>query len=267
MTEKYFLIGSKKHLAYLDLAGSGVPLLLIHGLMVSGAMYQPILSILNGHHRLIVPDLRGHGHSSALPGPSSVEQLASDLAHLLDELQVDAVHVLGYSQGGAVAQQFAHTHPRRVKSLILACTFSCNVLSRREQIEARLSPWLVRLLGVRRMGRLAINHSGGQPVSPETAHWLEEIIATQTTANMVAAIESMNTFDSRQWLHQIVCPTLVIAGAEDEAVPLTHSQRLAEGIPNTHLQVIEGAGHFLIFTHTDSFVQAMEAFLASVNNN
>src|SRR5574342_386370 len=99
-------------------SGAGTPLLLIHGLMVSGEMYQPVLPALATHYRVIVPDLRGHGHSGALPGPYSVEQLARDLAQLLDDLQVDAADILGYSQGGAVAQQFAHDYPRLVRGLV-----------------------------------------------------------------------------------------------------------------------------------------------------
>ncbi len=263
VTQKYFLIGNDKHLAYLDLHGDGPPLLLIHGLIVSGAMYQPVLPALNSHHRVIVPDLREHGRSGALPGPYSVEQLASDLAHLLDELQVDVVHVLGYSQGGAVAQQFAHTYPERVDRLVLACTFAYNMLSRREQLEGMLLPWLVRILGVRRMGRLASEMGGGQHLSPETAGWLEEIIAANNKANMVAGVEAMKAFDSRQWLHQILCPTLVIAGAEDEAVPPAHAKMLAPGIPNAQLHMIDGAGHFLIFTHTNILIETLEAFLTA----
>jgi pimeloyl-ACP methyl ester carboxylesterase len=263
MAQRHFLTVNNMRLAYLDFGGAGTPLLLIHGLMVSGAMYEPVLPALAMHHHLIVPDLRGHGRSSALPGPYRVEQLVHDLVQLLDDLQIDAVNVLGYSQGGAVAQQFAHDYPKRVRGLVLACTFAYNMLSRRERLEGMLAPWLVRILGVRQMGKLAIDNGGGEHVPPETAHWLQEIIAANDKARMVAAIKAMKTFDSRSWLHQITSPTLVIAGRQDEAVPLAHAQMLAQGIPGAQLRVIDGAGHFLIFTHTDIFVQAVEAFLAT----
>jgi 3-oxoadipate enol-lactonase len=81
---------------------------------------------------------------------------------------------------------------------------------------------------------------------------------------MVAAVEAMNAFDSRAWLQQITCPTLVIAGAEDTAVPLAHAQMLAQGIPGAELRVVDGAGHTLIWTHTGIFVQTVEAFLTFV---
>jgi pimeloyl-ACP methyl ester carboxylesterase len=84
---------------------------------------------------------------------------------------------------------------------------------------------------------------------------------------MVAAVEAMNAFDSRPWLHQIRCPTLVIAGAEDTAVPLAHAHMLAQGIPGAQLRIVDGAGHFLLWTHPDVVVHTTEAFLATVHSN
>jgi 3-oxoadipate enol-lactonase len=196
-----------------------------------------------------------------------VEQLAHDLAQLLDDLQVDAAHILGYSQGGAVAQQFARDYPRRVYGLVLGCTFAYNMLSRRERLEGILSPWFVRILGMRRVARLMSSGvGGGQRLAPERARWFQAILSANDTARMVAAVKAMTAFDSRPWLQQIACPTLVIAGAEDTAVPLAHAHMLAQGIPGAQLRVVDGAGHTLIWTHTDIFVQAVEAFLASVNH-
>jgi pimeloyl-ACP methyl ester carboxylesterase len=250
---------------FVQQSGAGTPLLLIHGLMASGAMFQPVLPAFATHYRVIVPDLRGHGRSGALPGPYRVEQLAHDLTPLLDDLQVEAADILGYSQGGAVAQQFARDYPKRVRCLVLACTFAYNMLSRRERLEGILSPWMVRILGLRRLARLVIDGTGGSRLPPENARWLEGILSANDKARMVAAVEAMNAFDSRPWLDQITCPTLVIAGAEDTAVPLAHAQMLAQGIPDALLRVVDGAGHTLIYTHTDIFLQAVEAFLASVN--
>src|SRR5512147_1905779 len=85
--------------------GSGPPLLLVHGLMVTGEMFEPVIEHFSARHRLIVPDLRGHGRSRGLLPPYTVAQIASDLSRLLDHLGVDSAAVLGYSQGGAIAQQ------------------------------------------------------------------------------------------------------------------------------------------------------------------
>ena len=65
------------------------------------------------------------------------------------------------------------------------------------------------------------------------------------------------------WLHQITCPTLALAGAEDTAVPLAHAHMLAQGIPGAQLRIVDGAGHFLLWTHPDAVVHTTEAFLAT----
>src|ERR1041384_3916068 len=92
-------------LLYFTERGSGPPLLLVHGLMVTGDMFEPVIEHLAIRHRVIVPDLRGHGRSRGLPPPYHAAQLASALARLLDHLDIDSAAVLGYSQGGAIAQQ------------------------------------------------------------------------------------------------------------------------------------------------------------------
>jgi len=92
--------------------GSGPPLLLVHGLTVTGEMFNPVIDHLATKHRVIVPDLRGHGRSRHLPPPYTAGQLAADLTLLLDHLGIDPTAVLGYSQGGAIAQQLVLDHPR-----------------------------------------------------------------------------------------------------------------------------------------------------------
>ena len=109
--------------------GSGPPLLLVHGLMVTGEMFDPVIEHFATRHRVIVPDLRGHGRSRGLPPPYTAAQLASDLARLLDHLGIDSTAVLGYSQGGAIAQQLVFDHPEHCDRLVLACTYAFNMAS------------------------------------------------------------------------------------------------------------------------------------------
>jgi len=83
-------------LLYFSERGSGPPLLLVHGLMVSGEMFEPVIGHFASRHRVIVPDLRGHGRSRGLPPPYHAAQLASDLERLLEHLGIDSTAVLGY---------------------------------------------------------------------------------------------------------------------------------------------------------------------------
>jgi 3-oxoadipate enol-lactonase len=241
--------------------GSGSPLVLIHGLMVSGEMFEPVADELATRHRVIVPDLRGHGRSRTMPPPYTVSQLAADLAHLLEHLGIESAAVLGYSQGGAVAQQLVLDHPERCSRLVLACTYAFNMASVREKIEGHVAPLLIRALGIRRFARLVVSQ-GAKELTRERGDWLASLMASQDQSWMVRAWKEAMTFDSRHRLSEIHCPTLIVAGANDTAVPMHHATMLTAGIPASRLVVVGGAGHTLIWTHPDQLLGIVEDFLA-----
>lgn len=240
--------------------GSGPPLVLVHGVMITGDMFELVLDRFAARYRVIVPDLRGHGRSRGLPPPYTVPQLAWDLSRLLDRLDVPSAAVLGYSQGGAVAQQFALDYPHRCRRLVLACTYAFNMATVREWIEGRLAPLLVRLLGMPRFARLVIAQ-GLKGVDAARAAEVVGLIADQDAALMVAAWRAAMAFDSRHRLRELACPTLVLAGADDAAVPLHHARMLHDGIPGSRLLVIDRADHALIWARPDEFTSVVEAFL------
>jgi hypothetical protein len=82
-------------------------------------------------------------------------------------------------------------------------------------------------------------------------------------AQMIPAVQATRNFDSRTWLASIRRSPLLIAGGADTAVPAHHAQMLTQGIRGAQLEVIAGAGHLLLPTHTDQFVRLIEAFLGS----
>jgi 3-oxoadipate enol-lactonase len=247
-------------LLYFTEYGSGPPLLLVHGLMIDGDMFEPVVEGLAARHRLIIPDLRGHGHSRGLPPPYTAAQLAADLSRLLDHLGIETAAVLGYSQGGAIAQQLVLDHPEQCERLILACTYAYNMATFREQLEGHLVPLLIDLLGMRRFAELVISQ-GLKRVSRGRAAWVEGLIAGQDRRLMRAAWRETMAFDSRSRLAEIHCPTLVVAAAQDEAVPLHHAKMLHAGIAGSQLVVIEDADHALIWARPDEFAQVMDQFL------
>jgi 3-oxoadipate enol-lactonase len=250
------------------LIGNGPPLVLLHGLAVSGEMYAPIVSALARGHRLVIPDLRGQGASASLPGPYTPEQLTTDLAGLLRHLGLRRAAVLGYSQGGPIALQLVHDHPDLVGRLILACTYAFNMASRRERFEGRLVPWMFRILGPRLIGQVSKfgNVTGGRRPTKEQADWLGRLMAETPREAGVRLAQGAMAFDGRPWLTNIDVPTLVITGAEDRAVPPHHGAMLARGIPGARLADVAGAGHFLICTHPDELVQIIEGWFADTDN-
>lgn len=251
---------ASSELLYFTERGSGPPLLLVHGLMVTGEMFEPVIGHFATRHRVIVPDLRGHGRSRGLPPPYTATQLASDLARLLDHLGIDTTAVLGYSQGGLIAQQLALDHPGRCNRLVLACTFAFNMVTLSERLEGHLTPLLIQVLGMRRLAKLSVSQ-GLKQLDRKQGDWLAGLIEDQDPKLMVSAWRETMAFDSRRRLVEIRCPTLIIAGSNDQAVPIHHANMLHNGIPGSRLVIIDGADHALIFTHSDEFLRVTDEFL------
>lgn len=191
-------------------------------------MFEPVLESLANDYRVLTPDLRGSGRSGHLAPPYTVEQHARDLARLLASLSISSTVVLGYSQGGAVAQQLALDYPDCVSCLVLCCTFAYNRLTWQEKLEGLVMPWLVRLFSARQLAQMV------KGLTPEQLQQLETMIASNRKSRMAEAIEAMLRFDSRPRLEDIKCPTLVVAGATDTAVPLPHARMLAQEIPDAN---------------------------------
>lgn len=253
---------ASSELIYFTERGSGPSLLLVHGALFTGDMYAPVLDHFATRYRVIVPDLRGHGRSRGLPPPYMAAQHASDLSRLLDRLDIDSTAVLGYSQGGTFAQQLVLDYPRRCNRLVLACTYACNTVTAREKLEGNVSALLIQVLGMKRFAKFVVSQAMKQ-LDTERAAWAAGVIADQDGRLMVPALRGLVAFDSRRRLAEIRCPTLVVAGSNDEAVPIHHANMLHTGIPGSQVAIIEGADHALIWTHSYEFVRAVDEFLAA----
>ena len=105
---------------YYETHGTGRPLILLHGGLMSGEMFGPVLPTLAEHHQVIVPDLQGHGRTADIDRPIDVRLMAGDIAALIDHLGLDRPDVAGYSLGGGVAFFLAARYPDKVRRLVCA---------------------------------------------------------------------------------------------------------------------------------------------------
>jgi pimeloyl-ACP methyl ester carboxylesterase len=103
---------------YYETHGAGRPLILLHGGLMSGEMFGPVLPLLAEHHQVIVPDLQGHGRTADIDRPLDVRLMAGDIAALIDHLGLDRPDVAGYSLGGGVALQTAVKYPAKIGRLV-----------------------------------------------------------------------------------------------------------------------------------------------------
>jgi 3-oxoadipate enol-lactonase len=253
---------SSSKLLYFTEHGSGPPLLLIHGLFGIGELFKPVIKHLAARHRLIIPDLRGHGQSQEFPPPYTAAQHASDLSYLLNHLSINSTAVLGYSYGGVVAQQLALDYPRTCDRLVLGATYAFNMASFRERIEVHLVSFLIRIFGPRFV-KFAVSQ-GLKQLDKESIDWIVDRIANQDTKLMLTLWrEAVMMFDSRSRLTEIRCPTLIVHGSKDIAIPIHHAKMLYDGITGSQLVIVDGAGHPLLWTHTDEFLRAVDEFLGA----
>jgi pimeloyl-ACP methyl ester carboxylesterase len=246
---------------YYRLTGRGTPLLLLHGLMASGAMFDPLVELLRDDFRLLIPDLRGHGQSGRVGGPYDVAALAGDLDAVIADAGFARANVLGYSHGGAVAQELARARPQAVAKLFLVCTYACNVATLREYFEGVAMVSLLSVTSPRTVAglMLRLGRSSMPGMTAEKITRMTEIIGANDHQKMRAAAKGLLTFDSRPWLKDISVPTLVIAGAEDKGVPARHFKALMFGIPGALGTVVQGAGHTLLWTHTQKLADLVRA--------
>jgi pimeloyl-ACP methyl ester carboxylesterase len=253
---------------YYRVTGRGAPLLLLHGLMASGLMFDPLVDLLCDDFRLVIPDLRGHGQSGGMGGPYDVAAMASDLDAVIAEEGRARVNVLGYSHGGAVAQELARVSPQAVAKLFLVCTYACNVATLREYLEGLALLSLLSVVSPRAVAGVMLwfGRSSMPGMTQEKTAWMSEIIGANDRKKMRAAAKGLLTFDSRPWLKDISVPTLVVAGAEDAGVPAHHFKALMFGISGALGTVVQGAGHTLLWTHTQKLADLIRAHAAGPNS-
>jgi len=248
--------------------GQGSPLLMIPGLGAARSVYAPIVPLLAEQHRVIVFDPRGVGDSDITDGPYSMAQLAGDAACVLDAAHEHDAAVFGASMGGMVAQHLAIEHADRVSRLILGCTSPGTSHAVRADPEATR-----RLLG--KGGKTpeeAYRIACTVLYSPAFQHTHEGFIEQQIRERarrpvraraFSAQYEAVRQHDPWDRLPDITAPTLLLHGSEDEVMPPSNSEVLAQRIPGARVEILDGLGH--MFFHEDPLraARAMLDFLAA----
>lgn len=248
-----------------DRAGSGPPLLLLHGALVDRAFWRARLPALAVDREVIACDLPGHGAAPPLAGPTSVAAMAAEVLATLDALALPAVAVLGHSLGGMVAQELALTAPERVAALVLADTWCRPRGYLFEPVPFRTVylHWALRTFPVASMVELMA--SGLAVRTPTIAPYARQAMGRYVGERdaYLAIWDAATDWDSDARIGAIACPTLVVAS---DGYPFTEiqSRRLASGIPGARLAVLPGTGHWLSWDNPAAFDAAVTGFLAEV---
>jgi pimeloyl-ACP methyl ester carboxylesterase len=133
---------------YYESHGSGRPLILLHGGLMSGETFGPVLPTLSRHHQVIVVDLQGHGRTADIDRPIDTRLMADDTAALIDHLGLEKPDLVGYSLGGGVAFFTAVKYPQKVGKLVMAAAnirrdaIPPEMLAQQAQVNSAALEWM-----------------------------------------------------------------------------------------------------------------------------
>lgn len=260
------------------IAGSGEPMLLIHGLGGSRLTWDHVIDDLAATHTVIAPDLPGHGNSDAPAGDYSLGALAASLRDLLIVLGHSSATIVGHSLGGGVALQFAYQFPERVERLVL---ISSGGLGRQVSVMLRgatlpgaqtvvaglaLVPEFVTRRALSVMSSITSRLLARDDARPVANDLRRLAHAGQRRTFIRTARTVLNwrgqSVGAVQHLKQLAgLPVLLVWGSDDKTIPPHHHRSVADLLIDPNFFEIAGAGHYPHETAADRLIPAVYRFL------
>jgi 3-oxoadipate enol-lactonase len=240
-------------------AGSGVPIVFLHGVGSDRSVWHPQLEHFGATRRAIAVDYPGYGDSDPAPEGTTRDDYASAIISAMDGLGVHRAHVCGLSLGGVVAIAIHHAAPERCGSLILADTFAVHPDGR--AIYER------SLAGSRDLPATAearVDVLIAQPADPEVRREVVETMSRIDPAAYRIGTEAVWLADQRDRARAIRAPALVIVGDQDLITPADLSNELVDLILDARMQVIGGAGHLTNLERPREFNSMVDRFLTAI---
>jgi 3-oxoadipate enol-lactonase len=257
-------IGGRK-IAYSLMGPENAPVVaLSHSLGVSSEFWGYQLPLLAARYRVLLYDLPGHGDSEAAGERLSLEQLADDVAGLLEHLRIDRVAFVGLSIGGMIGQVFALRHPEKLWALVLCSTGSRTDSATRKIFEDRIAR--VSETGIESQVEGAIGRWFTESFlrsAPETIEWVKNLFRKTSPIGFIGCCRAVQELDTDDRLSEIKVPTLLIPGELDQAFPETVSRSIQARIAGAQLYVLTGAAHTGNVEQPHLFNEALINFLAA----
>jgi pimeloyl-ACP methyl ester carboxylesterase len=251
-----------------DKKGQGIPILFIHGYPLSREIWVPQFDNLFDQALLLSLDLRGHGDSFPFEGPYTMDLLAADCKRLLEEINIkQPILVCGLSMGGYVTMAMYRRYPQLFRGMILTSTRAGS-----DSPEGKADRD-VSIQTVLEHGSVHIADSMIQKIvspatlslKPELIEMIHGIMAKTSVQGIVGALQGMkDRLDSTELLSQIRCPVLIVHGIDDQLIPIKEAEIMHQHIDNSHLVLIDEAGHLPNLEQPERFNQAIRDFMLSL---
>jgi pimeloyl-ACP methyl ester carboxylesterase len=259
--------------------GQGPVLLLIHGIGDDSSTWGPLLADLARDHTVLAPDLLGHGGSDKPRGDYSVAAYANGMRDLLGVLDIDRATLVGHSLGGGVAMQFAYQYPERTERLVLIGAGGVSQ-SVSPALRAASLPGAQLVLGMLGMPGMRTQTEAvmwaltrlDHPLGRDAEDFVRLVDALPDATSRSAFLRTLRAVVD--WRGQVVTmldrcyltvgmPTLLLWGADDMIVPVEHGRVAHAAMPESRLEVFEGAGHFPFHTEPERVLDTLRDFLSS----
>jgi pimeloyl-ACP methyl ester carboxylesterase len=259
--------------------GAGRPLVLLHGITLRADVWAPQFHELADRYRVIAVDLRGHGESTAGSDGFGLHRLATDLATLLEALDLRHAIVVGHSMGGMTAMQFCGQHPdvlaERVDGLVFVATRAHQVLPPGIDRGARsLVAQGLELLEAggelparATVGSRAARLAFGDHPSSKAVRIVAEMGQSMEPHALLPSLAGLFEHDAREALRATRTPSLVIVGTRDLLTPVPSGRHLAHLLPAAELVVLPRAGHQLMQERPTELAELIDAFVAKVDGD
>jgi pimeloyl-ACP methyl ester carboxylesterase len=260
-------------------AGRGPLLLLVHGMAGSSETWRHVMPALAKRFTVLAPDLLGQGQSDKPRGDYSLGAHANTLRDLLDALAYERATVIGQSLGGGVAMQFAYQFPERCERLVLVdsgglgreVTFYLRMLTvpgfesifplvcrpRLRDAGDLVATWL---------GRAGVRPT---PASQEVWRSYASLADAENRRAFFRSLRDVIDFSGQavsalgRLYRAAQLPTLIVWGAQDPFIPVSHAVAAHQAIPGSRLEIFEGVGHYPHCEAPERFVAVLIDFLAS----
>lgn len=242
--------------------GGGPTVLMLHGVAGGHLAFAPqVETLASAGYRAVAWDMPGYGHSAPIE-PYTFKGLAQSCIALIEALKCERVVLLGQGLGGMVAQEVVARRPDVVDKLVLCGTWPAFDLPQPETFVAeRIAP-LDAGQGMEQLAQLQVPQMVGPAALPEGVRLAMHCMGQVPAATYRRALECMVTFDRRANLPNILVPTLVLAGEQDQLAPPAMMKRMADAIPYSTFLEMKGVGQLQNLEAPDDFDGMLLNFLA-----
>lgn len=252
-----------------DDAGSGPALVLVHGHPFDRSMWRPQVEHFSQRGwRVIAPDLRGYGDSTAVADEIPFETFARDIAALLDQLAAGPIVLAGLSMGGQIAMDFYRLFSERVRGLVLADTTPQAESDAGKRTRRAMAERLLRegMAGYADEVLPAMVAPANLRTNPAVGEHVLRMMRGTAPAGAAAALRARaERHDYVELLGRVAVPALIVVGRDDEFTPVSDAQFMHERIPGSILAIVDNAAHMPNLEQPIEFNAAVEQLLAIVS--